>query len=76
MKSFMRKLLFCLLALVFHFFAGAQSGTLDPTFNPTDPGFGAGDGATGIVRAFLPLSDGKMLIGGDFFWCRCHGTAK
>jgi uncharacterized delta-60 repeat protein len=68
MKSFMRKLLFCLLALVFHFFAGAQSGTLDPTFNPTDPGFGAGDGATGIVRAFLPLSDGKMLIGGDFFW--------
>ncbi len=43
-----------------------QSGTLDPLFNPTDKGFGFGDGATGLIESVVQQPDGKILIGGDF----------
>ncbi|MFZ1331193.1 MAG: delta-60 repeat domain-containing protein, partial [Flavobacteriales bacterium] len=44
-----------------------QPGTLDPTFNPTDNGHFLGDGVqAGIVEEVLQLSDGKLIIGGDF----------
>ncbi|MBK7754358.1 MAG: delta-60 repeat domain-containing protein, partial [Flavobacteriales bacterium] len=37
------------------------------TFNPTDPGFGNGDGADSQVSSMALQSDGKILIGGAFF---------
>lgn len=46
--------------------AHAQDAVLDPTFNPTDVGFGMGDGAKGSVHASVILPDGKILIGGEF----------
>ena len=42
--------------------AGGQS--IDPTFNPTDVGSGAGDGFNGSVQSIARQPDGKMLIGG------------
>ena len=43
----------------------AQEGSLDLTFNPTDPGYGAGDGANGTVYAIAQQTDGRVIIGGD-----------
>ena len=43
-----------------------QPGSNDNTFNPTDIGFGMGDGANGIVYAIVVQPDGKVLIGGAF----------
>ncbi len=45
----------------------AQPGANDPTFNPTDLGFGFGDGANGFVLTTTIQSDGKIIIGGGFF---------
>ncbi|MBK6753652.1 MAG: delta-60 repeat domain-containing protein [Flavobacteriales bacterium] len=45
----------------------AQPGSVDMTFNPTDPGFGNGDGADSQVSSMALQSDGKILIGGAFF---------
>ncbi|MBK7945798.1 MAG: delta-60 repeat domain-containing protein [Flavobacteriales bacterium] len=39
----------------------AQPGTLDPTFNPIDIGFGYGDGATGQGTS-LVLPNGQILL--------------
>src|SRR3954464_6527589 len=39
--------------------ARSQSGQVDPTFQP-------GRGPNGTVRAILPLSDGSILVAGDF----------
>lgn len=57
----------------------AQDAVLDPTFNPTDLGFGRGDGARGTVKTSLLLPDGKILIGGDFDFVDgvgCKGLAR
>ena len=44
----------------------AQPGTNDPTFNPTDLGFGNGDGFRGNeVTTQVVQPDGKIIVGGD-----------
>ncbi len=42
--------------------ASAQS--IDPTFNPTDVGFGFGDGDNGTVRSVAVQADGKVTVPG------------
>jgi uncharacterized delta-60 repeat protein len=44
----------------------AQSGSIDPTFNPIDQGFGYGDGPNSSVYSSAVQSDGKIIIGGSF----------
>ena len=46
--------------------SNAQDGSNDPTFNPTDVGFGNGDGPNSTVSSMAVQSDGKILIGGGF----------
>lgn len=46
--------------------AWAQEGAMDMTFNPTDAGFGLGDGASGTVYCTTFQPDGKIIIGGTF----------
>ncbi|HQZ42679.1 MAG TPA: delta-60 repeat domain-containing protein, partial [Flavobacteriales bacterium] len=59
------KLLFTKICLAaFSISGAAQDGALDPTFNVGDAGFSRGDG-TGGVNVVVPLSDGKVLIGGS-----------
>jgi len=56
-----------LLLAVFNFNATAQNaGDIDPTFNPTDVGFGNGDGADNVVYTTTLQPDGKIIIGGSF----------
>ncbi|MDO5981504.1 T9SS sorting signal type C domain-containing protein [Flavivirga spongiicola] len=46
---------------------GAQNdGSIDTTFNPTDTGFGHGDGASDTVLATAVQNDGKIIITGEF----------
>lgn len=45
----------------------AQDGTLDPTFNPTDVGYGIGDGPFNPVEVVTTQPDGKILVGGEFW---------
>jgi uncharacterized delta-60 repeat protein len=49
----------------------AQNGTIDPSFNPDDIGFGHGDGAAGgynqSVKAIAVRPDGRILLGGDLY---------
>ncbi len=47
-------------------FLSAQEGSLDPTFNATDGGFGNSDGADVGVNVTVIQPDGKILIGGGF----------
>ena len=55
------------LALIGLLRASGQSGVNDPTFNPTDTGFGQGVGAlSGIVMATAAQADGRILLGGLF----------
>jgi uncharacterized delta-60 repeat protein len=54
--------LFCLLSN----FMYAQPGTIDTSFNPTDTGFGNGDGSNYDVYSIVVQGDGKMIIGGLF----------
>ena len=69
-KSGIKKFIpFLFLAFAYIFFSAntfAQSGANDPTFNPSDLGFGYGDGASGNVFATAIQSDGKIIIGGSF----------
>jgi uncharacterized delta-60 repeat protein len=47
--------------------ASAQvPGSIDHSFNPTDMGFGNGDGANGRIKAIATQADGKTLIAGQF----------
>ncbi len=64
----MIKKLFYLFFVIFLscFNANAQQGSLDPTFNPGDFGFGAGSGAGALISATAVHSDGKIFIGGNF----------
>jgi uncharacterized delta-60 repeat protein len=52
--------------IAFAFATFAQPGSTDPSFNPTDIGFGNGDGANGQVVTTSIQSDGKIIIGGWF----------
>jgi len=63
-----------LLFVVVAFIAKAQPGTIDPTFNPTDLGFGIGDGANDGVYTSAIQSDGKIIMGGYF--TSYNGTAR
>ncbi|KGO96632.1 T9SS sorting signal type C domain-containing protein [Flavobacterium enshiense] len=57
----------------------AQDGAIDSSFNPSDLGFGNGDGGTsssakdGVVSTTLQ-PDGKIIIGGGFL--KYNGTSK
>jgi uncharacterized delta-60 repeat protein len=46
--------------------ANSQDGANDSTFNPTDVGFGFGDGPNAKVICTAQQSDGKLIIGGEF----------
>ena len=45
---------------------GQTPGSVDPTFNTGDIGYGRGDGFIGYVHCTTIQSDGKVLVGGDF----------
>ena len=61
------------LILPIAFLSHAQPGAIDTTFNPTDQGYGCGDGASSIVYTTTIQLDGKIIIGGNF--TSCNGTA-
>jgi len=44
----------------------AQAGSVDLTFNPTDAGYGLGEGANNDVQGSALQPDGKVIIGGTF----------
>jgi uncharacterized delta-60 repeat protein len=56
----------CLLFLSFQLLTHAQPGAIDPTFNPTDIGFGSGDGANSDILSTAVQADGKIIIVGAF----------
>jgi uncharacterized delta-60 repeat protein len=62
----MRRFLLLWFFIGTHLFLNAQHGTIDPSFNPMDVGFGKGDGPNGVVKPVVTLPNGKVLIGGDF----------
>lgn len=72
----MKKLLLITLSTTFLIInALAQPGSIDPTFNPSDIGFGTGDGFandlsggnfTGEVSVLKIMDNGKILAGGQF----------
>ena len=62
----MKKLLLVFFFALARLLTLAQPGTFDPTFNPTDAGFGIGEGANGTVYAAALQDDGKILIAGGF----------
>lgn len=62
----MKKIVLIYLFFLTAFVALAQPGTLDATFNPTDAGFGKGDGPDYFVNAITNLQNGKTLIAGRF----------
>lgn len=45
----------------------SQDGIIDPTFNPTDIGNYFGDGVDNYIRAACKQSDGKIIVGGEYF---------
>lgn len=54
--------------------ANGQAGAIDPSFNPTDLGFGYGDGPDGVVTDVAVQTDGKIIIVGSFK--TYHGVAR
>jgi uncharacterized delta-60 repeat protein len=60
------KLSFVLFLLLAIFTIQAQPGRVDLTFNPTDSGFGNGDGFSHSIYAFDVQPDGKIIVGGYF----------
>src|SRR5262245_22734984 len=52
----------------------AQDGSIDPTFNASDIGYGNGDGASNQLQATAIQPDGKILIAGPFG--AYNGTAR
>src|SRR6266576_731380 len=50
-----------------------QPGNLDLSFNPGDLGFGNGDGPNNFVSTTAILSDGRIIMGGNF--TSYNGTA-
>ncbi len=61
-----RLLLFLLTTIILTLHATAQPGAIDPTFNPTDIGFGNGDGPNSTIITSAIQSNGKIIIGGAF----------
>ena len=64
-----RATLAILMLALLAFDSAAQPGSIDPTFNVFDVGFGHGDGvapANSAVRVVVVQPDGKVLVGGDF----------
>jgi uncharacterized delta-60 repeat protein len=53
-------------ALLVSLNSSAQDGANDPTFNPSDLGYGYGDGADYYINTTTLQSDGKIIIGGSF----------
>jgi|GEM_PF-2230755 len=53
-------------ALLLGSVAIAQPGTLDPSFNPGDSGFGLVDGANSFGYFVLPQASGQAYLGGNF----------
>jgi uncharacterized delta-60 repeat protein len=66
LNTIMKKnfILLCFILLVTR--ALSQPGSNDPTFNPTDRGFGSGDGANSTIYTTSIQSDGKIVITGSF----------
>jgi uncharacterized delta-60 repeat protein len=58
--------LFLATVLIFSQNLIAQPGAIDPMFNPSDVGFGFGDGANSTVYCSSLQTDGKLVIGGAF----------
>lgn len=57
--------------------ASAQvPGSIDHSFNPTDMGFGNGDGANGRIKAIATQADGKTLIAGQFTMVDGHPRSR
>ncbi len=68
-------ILFFIVTLMFAFSVKAQTpGALDTSFNPTDVGFGFGDGVNGSIITTTLQPDGKVLIGG--FFTRYNGIFR
>jgi uncharacterized delta-60 repeat protein len=67
-------LMLFLIGTCIFFNASAQPGAIDLTFNPTDIGFGSGEGANSDVNSIAIQSDGKILIGGQF--TSYNGTSR
>jgi uncharacterized delta-60 repeat protein len=65
---FMRAFFAALLLTTIFYNIKAQPGAIDPTFNPGDIGFGNGDGADERVITSAIQSDGKIVIGGQFYY--------
>ena len=68
-SPFLLSLLRILTVLSFILVSGAvhaQAGANDPTFNPTDVGFGYSSGPNGVIEAIAVQPDGLILIGGNF----------
>lgn len=64
--TILKKPLLCAVAMCMTAALWAQVGSLDPSFNPTDIGFGHGSGANGVIYATKQQADGKFVIGGQF----------
>lgn len=66
----MKKITQVLVILAFFFYSHSitaqVSGDLDTTFNPTDTGFGIGDGPNNSVYPTAIQTDGKIIVGGGF----------
>ena len=73
MRSYLFSI-FTIIALILPMFSIAQQGAIDPTFNPTDNGFGFGDGVNNFAHTSAIQADGKIIVGGDF--TNFHGTTK
>lgn len=70
----------CLLSFAAALHAGtctAQMGSIDPTFNPGDLGFGFGDGPNAVNRIVVQ-PDGNILLGGctDYNGVACGGVVR
>jgi uncharacterized delta-60 repeat protein len=77
-KNIGRLMACCLLYLSIIVSANAQDGSLDPSFNSSDPGFATGDGFSNAqhnsyVSVTAIQSDGKILVAGSF--TTYNGTA-
>lgn len=46
--------------------SGQRAGDIDTTFNPTDIGYGFGDGPNGTVYGIIIQPDNKIIINGNF----------
>lgn len=62
----MKRVLFIVILTFISVLGFTQNGENDSTFNPTDIGFGFGDGFDGVLYSIAQQSDGKIIVGGGF----------